>query len=40
MPFFAYAAMFLILPAMTVMIGAFKSSDGGYTLDNVRAIHS
>jgi len=37
-PFFAYAAMFLILPAMTVMIGAFKSSDGGYTLDNVRAI--
>ncbi len=37
-PFFAYAAMFLILPAATVMIGAFKSTDGGYTIDNVRAI--
>jgi putative spermidine/putrescine transport system permease protein len=37
-PFFAYAAMFLILPAATVMIGAFKSTDGGYTFDNVRAI--
>ena len=38
MPFFAYASMFLILPAATVMIGAFKSEGGGYTLDNVRAI--
>jgi putative spermidine/putrescine transport system permease protein len=37
-PFFAYAAMFLILPAATVMIGAFKSIDGGYTLDNVKSI--
>jgi putative spermidine/putrescine transport system permease protein len=37
-PFFAYASMFLILPAATVMIGAFKSTGGGYTLDNVRAI--
>lgn len=38
MPFFAYAAMFLILPAATVMIGAFKSEGGGYTLDNVSSI--
>ena len=37
-PFFAYASMFLILPAATVMIGAFRSDGGGYTLDNVRAI--
>src|SRR5262249_7659422 len=36
--FFVYASLFLILPAATVMIGAFKSTDGGYTLDNIRAI--
>ena len=38
MPFFAYASMFLILPAATVMIGAFKTTGGGYTLDNVSSI--
>ena len=38
MPFFAYAAMFLVLPSLEVMVGAFKSSSGGYTVDNVRAI--
>ena len=27
-PFFAYAALFLILPSAQVMIGAFKSDDG------------
>ena len=37
-PFFAYAAMFLILPAATVLAGAFKGEHGGYTLDNVRVI--
>ena len=30
--------MFLILPAATVMIGAFKGEHGGYTFDNVTAI--
>ncbi len=38
MPFFAYTFMFLVLPSADVMIGAFKDSGGGYTLDNVRAI--
>ena len=38
MPFFAYSAMFLILPAGTVMIGAFRTEQGGYTLDNVTGI--
>jgi putative spermidine/putrescine transport system permease protein len=37
-PFFAYAAMFLILPAAVVMIGAFKGDHGGYTTSNVMAI--
>ena len=37
-PFFAYAAMFLILPAATVLVGAFKGEHGGYTLDNVKLI--
>jgi putative spermidine/putrescine transport system permease protein len=37
-PFFAYAAMFLVLPSLEVMVGAFKGSSGGYTVDNVRAI--
>jgi putative spermidine/putrescine transport system permease protein len=37
-PFFAYAAMFLVLPAATVMVGAFQSEDGGYTLDNITSI--
>jgi putative spermidine/putrescine transport system permease protein len=30
--------MFLILPAGTVMIGAFKNEAGGYTIDNVKSI--
>ena len=30
--------MFLVLPSLTVMVGAFKDQSGGYTVDNVRAI--
>jgi putative spermidine/putrescine transport system permease protein len=37
-PFFAYASMFLILPAAVVMIGAFKGDHGGYTTSNVLAL--
>src|SRR5262249_3152572 len=37
-PFFAYAAMFLVLPAATVMVGAFKDTSGGYTFHNVASI--
>jgi len=39
-PFFAYAAMFMILPAATVMVGAFQNDHGGYTLHNVWSIVS
>jgi putative spermidine/putrescine transport system permease protein len=37
-PFFAYILLFLFLPAGAVMAGAFKSKDGGWTLDNVRLL--
>ena len=37
-PFLAYTAAFLLLPAANTMLGAFQSKDGGYTLDNVRTL--
>jgi putative spermidine/putrescine transport system permease protein len=37
-PFLAYAAAFLLLPAGNVLMGAFQAKDGGFTLDNVRAL--
>ena len=37
-PFFVYALLFLFLPAGDVLLGAFKSADGGWTLDNVRML--
>jgi putative spermidine/putrescine transport system permease protein len=36
-PFFAYVAVFLIVPTLVVVIGAF-AGDGGFTLANVRAL--
>jgi putative spermidine/putrescine transport system permease protein len=38
LPFLAYAAAFLLLPAANVLVGAFRAPGGGYTLDNVRAL--
>ena len=38
MPFLAYTTAFLLVPAANVMIGAFQSKDGGFTLDNIRAL--
>jgi putative spermidine/putrescine transport system permease protein len=37
-PFFAYACMFLIFPSVAAMVGAFKGTDGGLTLQNVRDV--
>jgi putative spermidine/putrescine transport system permease protein len=37
-PFFVYALLFLFLPAGDVLLGAFKSVDGGWTFDNVRML--
>jgi putative spermidine/putrescine transport system permease protein len=38
LPFLAYAAAFLLVPAGVVMVGAFQSQEGGWTLDNVRTL--
>lgn len=37
-PFFAYAGLFLLLPAAQVLYGGFQSVDGGFTTANVRQI--
>ncbi|MEV6348704.1 ABC transporter permease subunit [Actinoplanes sp. NPDC051851] len=38
-PFFAYVAIFLIIPTLVVLIGAFTGDGGhGFTLDNVSAL--
>ena len=34
-PFFVYTAVFLVLPAATVMVGAFQGTSSGYTVDTV-----
>ncbi|MFI5934415.1 ABC transporter permease [Actinoplanes sp. NPDC051494] len=36
-PFFAYVVIFLVIPTLVVVIGAF-TGDGGFTLDNVTAL--
>ena len=38
-PFFAYVAIFLLLPSLSILQGAFTKADGsGFTLDHVRTI--
>jgi putative spermidine/putrescine transport system permease protein len=37
-PFFAYVAIFLIIPTLVVVIGAFTGDEGGFTLANVKAL--
>lgn len=37
-PFFAYALLFLFLPAGQVLVGAFRDVDGGFTLGNLRTL--
>ena len=34
-PFFLFAFLFLILPALSIVVGAFRGPDGGFTLANV-----
>ncbi|MFB2531623.1 ABC transporter permease [Paracoccus sp. p4-l81] len=35
-PFAAFAALFLILPTIHIVIGAFRGPDGGFTLANIQ----
>jgi putative spermidine/putrescine transport system permease protein len=37
-PFFAYVTIFLIIPTLVVVVGAFAGDDGGVTLANVKAL--
>src|SRR6187200_297191 len=37
-PFFIYVTVFLLLPTAFVLVGAFQTGDGGFTLDNLGAI--
>ena len=37
-PFFLFAIMFLLLPSLSIFVRSFEAVDGGFTLDNIRAI--
>ncbi|TIP76619.1 MAG: acriflavin resistance protein, partial [Mesorhizobium sp.] len=37
-PFFIFALLFLILPTIGLIAGAFKNAAGDYTLDNIIAL--
>ncbi|WP_412049136.1 MULTISPECIES: ABC transporter permease [unclassified Hoeflea] len=39
-PFAAFVILFLIMPTMYIVIGAFRSADGGFTLDNVIGLNT
>jgi putative spermidine/putrescine transport system permease protein len=38
LPFFAYTILFLFLPAGAIIVGAFKSIDGGWTISNITTL--
>ena len=37
-PFFIFAVMFLILPTLYLMLGAFQNDAGEFTLENIAAL--
>jgi putative spermidine/putrescine transport system permease protein len=39
-PFAAFVLMFLILPTLNIVLGAFQTSTGSFTLDNIRELNS
>jgi putative spermidine/putrescine transport system permease protein len=40
LPFLGFLLVFLIVPTVTVVVGAFQDADGAFTLGNVRALTS
>jgi putative spermidine/putrescine transport system permease protein len=38
-PFFVFAAMFLIAPTVSLLVGAFQTHDGAFTLDNIARLN-
>lgn len=39
-PFALFALLFLILPTLKIVTGAFQSADSAFTLDNIRALNT
>ncbi len=39
-PFALFAMLFLILPTMKIVLGAFQTPDGAFTLDNMRGLNT
>ena len=39
-PFFLFALLFLILPALTIVVGAFRGADGGFTFANIAGLNT
>ena len=39
-PFFLFALLFLILPALSIVVGAFRGPEGGFTLDNIVGLNT
>jgi len=39
-PFFLFALLFLILPTLYIVVGAFRTGEGAFTLDNIRALNT
>jgi putative spermidine/putrescine transport system permease protein len=40
LPFFVFVALFLILPTLRIVIGAFEGPDGGFTFENIRGLNT
>ncbi|ADZ71508.1 ABC transporter permease [Polymorphum gilvum] len=40
LPFALFALLFLILPTMKIVVGAFQTPDGSFTLDNLRGLNT
>ncbi|OAP38351.1 acriflavin resistance protein [Sinorhizobium glycinis] len=38
LPFAAFVTLFLILPTMKIVVGAFQTPDGSFTLDNIQGL--
>jgi putative spermidine/putrescine transport system permease protein len=40
LPFLAYLTVFLVVPTVTVLVGAFQADEGGFTLEKLKALNS
>jgi putative spermidine/putrescine transport system permease protein len=38
-PFFLFATLFLIMPTLHIVVGAFRTIDGSFTFDNIAALN-